>query len=125
MRAGLSFGLLAASMALADPSSGSASATAFNNPTFKLHHRFLPPSSPAAGTAQPGWTEFALFPAGPSTTLSETADVTHVAVSAEDAAGIKGDAQGWYQVGVETDGGWVIGSTRAVSHSVEAPHSTS
>lgn len=115
MRAAFGLGLVAAALAVAEPSSRPSGASAVEQRTFKLHHRFLPPSTSSVGSTQPEWTEFASFPAGQSSTLSETAAVTHLDTTVNGGTEIKGDAEGWYQVGVETDGGWVTGSTRAVS----------
>jgi hypothetical protein len=80
--------------------------------SLELHHRIVPPNSDtepqwrSLGSIQVDETSFGNVQLEPSTNKADKLDLSNDAI---------GD-MAWYQVGVDTDDGWIYGSTRAVSY---------
>jgi hypothetical protein len=78
--------------------------------TIHLQHRFLPFPSPSSDTL-PAWSLLgsAAIDSEVAMTKLESVSTSRHSESARD------NGKGWYQVGVERGGEWVMASTRAVS----------
>lgn len=79
--------------------------------SLQIHHRYLS----SGESSNPKWVSLGIIPVDEDLTASSL-DITRTVGGDVAAAESGGEAgEGWYQVGVEQDGLWVIGSTRAVS----------